>query len=380
MAAATAATTTAIQDESVFKHSLCGYSWGDLTSALMKNIAAGNMLKAQRWAAEFICSESGLGRLEALLLHAWAAHIGPHNAPGWPQTWLKSIQHIRALWAKSGGDIRTVRNTPSVRQSVAEAVAWLVLASKKPLPTLPKPDDCFRESEAMRARLQAGGGAGDQAGTRRVWVQHSDGHDLKTIANEFEAALRGNQPTRMLFWLIWLCTLDTQKDCPTIKDRAPPQVTGKQRKSVLWFLTSLLEDLIKEFRVFDINQLNTLLELLGITWMKLAARGRRDVLAALSLSIQDKCARQLTFPPPPEPPMAGMRSAMADVDIIYAEIAAEAKRFLAEMPQITGLTAEAAAAAAQAARLAAIKKSIPNSMDKLTMAYNAVPGLNPKTM
>ncbi len=150
------------------KHSLCGYSWGDLTSALLKNIAAGNMVRAQRWAAEFICSESGLGRLEAVLFHAWALYVGPQQAPGWPLAWLKSIQHIRSLWAKSGGDIRTVRNTPSVRQSAAEAVAWLVLTTKKPLPTLPKPEDCFRESEAMRIRLKNGGGAGDQASVKRV--------------------------------------------------------------------------------------------------------------------------------------------------------------------------------------------------------------------
>lgn len=373
------AASTAVVDLSL-KHSLCGYSWGDLQSALLKNIAAGNMRKAQRWAAEFICSETGLGRLEALLFHAWGLHIGPANAPGWPQAWLKSIQHIRSLWAKSGGDIRTVRNTPSVRQSVAEAVAWLVLAPKKPLPALPKPDDCFRESEAMRARLQSGGGAGDQAATRRVWAQNGDGHDLKTIGNELEAALRGNQPARMLFWLVWLCTLDTQKDCPAVKDRAPPTVTGKQRKSVLWFLTALLEDLIKEFRVLDSYQLGAVLDLLGITWMKLAPRGRRDVLASLSLAIQDRCLRALTYPPPPEPPHAGIRSAMADVDVLYAEIAAEAKRFVAEMPQITGLTAEAAAAAAEAARLASIKRSLPNSMDKLAIAYSAVPGLIPKPM
>lgn len=359
-----------------FKHSLCGYSWGDLTGALLKNIAAGNMQKAQRWAAEFVCSESGLGRLEAILFHVWALHTSPYNAPGWPQAWLKSVQHIRSLWSKSGGDIRTVRNTPSVRQSVAEAVAWLVLAPKKPLPPMPKPDDCFRESEAMRARLQAGGGSGDQAATKRVWKQDGDGHDLKTIANEFEAALRGNQPARMLFWIIWLCTLDTQKECPSVKDRASNNITGKQRKSVLWFLSALLEDLLREFRLFDSNQLNAIFELLGHTWVKLAPRGRRDILASLGLAIQERCAQRLIFPPSPEPPYAGIHSAMAEIDTIYAEIAAEAKRFIAETPQITGLTTEAAAAAAEATRIASIKKSLPTSMDKLAIAYSAVPGLN----
>lgn len=372
------ATGLTIAETAALKHSLCGYSWGDLTTALLKNIAAGNMQRAQRWAAEFICSESGLGRLEAVLFHAWALYVGPTQAPGWPQAWIKSIQHIRSLWSKSGGDIRTVRNTPSVRQSAAEAVAWLILAPKKTLPTLPKSEDCFRESEAMRLRLRNGGGAGDQASVRRVWAQNSDGHDLKTIGNEFEAALRGNQQNRMLFWIVWLCTLDSQKDCPSVKERAPAEVTGKQRKSVLWFLSAVLDDLMREMRMCESPDIQATFDLLGITWQKLAPRGRRDVLACLAAGLQERCAKPLTYPAPPAPPHGGIRSAMADIDKIYAEIAAEAKRFIAETPQITGLTVEAAAAAAEAARLASIKRSLPNSMDKLAIAYSAVPGLLPK--
>jgi hypothetical protein len=357
------------------KHSICGYSWGDLGGALSKCIATGNMQRAQRWAAEFICSETGLGRLEALLFHTWALHVGTQQAPGWPLLWLKNSKHIRDLWAKSGGDIRTVRNTPSVRQSVAEAVAWLVLVPKKTLPALPKSEDCFRESEAMRARLRNGGGAGDQAATRRVWAENSDGHDLKTIGNEFEAALRGNQQARMLFWIIWLCTLDTQKECPNVKERAPVHVTGKQRKSVLWFLGALIEDLMREIRICETPDIQAIFELLGQTWMKLAPRGRRDVLASLAVGLQERSAKPLTFAPPPPMPQAGIRSAMADIDGIYAEIATEAKKFIAETPQITGLTAEAAAAAAEAARLASLKRSIPTSMDKLAIAYTVVPGM-----
>jgi hypothetical protein len=362
------------------KISLCGYSWGDLGNALNRAISSGDMHRAQRWGAEFACSEGGLGRLEAILFHAWAIHVGPLQAPGWPLAWLKSIQHIRMMWGKSGGDIRTVRNTPSVRQSVAEAVAWLVLAVKKPLPKMPKPEDCYRESEAMRSRLRAGGGAGDQLATRRIWCEKGDGHDLKTIGNELEAALRGNLRDRLLFWIVWLATLDTQKDCPSIKERAPAQITSKsQRKSVLWFLSALIEDILHELRVFTETDERAIFDLLGTTWTKLGSKGRRDVLTALAISAQERVAKALVFAPHPPPPHAGIRSAMSEIDKIYAEIANEARRFLAEMPTITGLTPESAAAASEAARMQHLKRSLPTSLDKIAMAYSAaIPGTTKK--
>jgi hypothetical protein len=357
-------------------HTLCGYSWADVGTALHRAIAANDMRTAQRWAAEFVCSEGGLGRLEAVLFHAWSVHVGPTQAPGWPLGWLKNIQHIRILWQRSGGDIRSVRNTPSVRQSVAESVAWLVLCKpKKSLPKLPKPEDCFRESEAMRKRLQSGGGAGDQKSVRTVWKIGEDGHDLKTIGNELEAALRTNQHARMLFWIVWFATLDTQKEMPSVKERAPAEVVGKQRKSVLWFLYALLQDIMYESRTFARQDADAMFDLLAVTWMKLGSRGRRDVMAAIAIALQERCANPLTFAAPPDPPTAGMKTAMSEVDVLYAEIAEEAKRFVPETPQITGLTAEAAVAAAEAARLQSLKKSLPTSMDKLTIAFNTVQGI-----
>jgi len=353
------------------KHTLCGYSWGDVSSALQKAIASADMGRAQRWAAELVCSEGGLGRLEATLYHAWANYVGVFQAPGWCQTWLKNIQHIRILWARSGGDIRTIRNTPSVRQSVAEAVAWLVLATKKPLPTLPKSEDCFRESEAMRARLRNGGGAGDQVSTRRVWVPGQDGYDLRTIGNELEAALRSQQNSRLLFWIVWLLTLDTQKECPPTKDRAPPDVAGKARKSVVWFLVAVYKDLLDEFRCLPAEDAKCMFDLLGVTWSKLGTRGRRDVLACIGLFLQDRGRASQTLsltgtPAPAKPPVDGIRAAMSNVDELYAEIAEEARRFVAETPHITHLTAESAAFST-AQRMA--KTSALTSTDKLSLAY-----------
>ncbi len=346
------------------KHTLCGYGWGDVGGALTKSIAAGDMTKSQRWAAELVCSPGGLGRLEAHLFHIWAQMLGPGLAPGWPQVWIKNIQHIRLIWSKAGGDIRVVRNTPSVRQAVAEAVSWLVLGVKRALPAIPKPEDCFRESEAMRARLRSGGGAGDQVACRRVWVGGQDGHDLKTIGNELEAALRANQAPRMLFWIVWLLTLDTQKEVPPVKERAPPELTGKQRKSVAWFLVALLKDLLEEARCMPAEDMRCMWELFATTWMKLGTKGRRDVFVALAIYAQEKHQKSLSLiaTAPPTPPIEGMKAAMSAVDELYAEIAEEARRFIAETPHITHLTPEAAA-------YAAAKKPIMGSMDRLALAY-----------
>jgi hypothetical protein len=365
MSAAAAHGSGATPNTTKTTHTICGYGWGDVQGALQRAITAANMDLAQRWAAELVCSEGGLGRLEAVLFHIWAAYVGLTNAPGWPQTWFKNIQHIRLIWSRAGGDIKAVRNTPSVRQSVAEVVAWLVLAPKRNLPALPKPEDCFRESEAVRARIRSGAGAGDQLVTKRIWAAGQDGPDLKTVGNELEAALRGNQTTRLLFWTIWLLTLDTLKDAPTVKERAPPEITGKQRKSVAWFLVEMCKEFLADLRVLTGEDLRGVFDTLVTTWAKLGAKGRRDVLVALLLFIQERSQKSLTLiaPPPPKPPIAAMQGAMASVDKYYTEIAEEARRFIAETPEITGLTPEAAIA-----RQVAKAKPL-TSTDKLAMAY-----------
>lgn len=347
------------------KHTLCGYAWGDTTNALMRAIGTADMGRAQRWAAELVCSELGLGRLEAVLFHAWALHVGP-GLPGWPRTWYNTIHNLRHYWTKSGGDIKAVRNTPVVRQLVAEAVATLVLASKKPLPALPKADDCFKEAEAMRARLLKGGGVGDQFATRRVWVAGSDGPDLKTVCNEMEAALRANQVPRMLFWIIWMVTLDTQADAPIGKERGPAHLTPKQRKSLLWFLIAVLKELADEGAFLSVEERNGLFGTLELTWNKLGAKGRRDAIVAIALSVQEHLQRRgslaLTTPAITVPSHDAVKRATYMIDDVYKSIAIEAKKFLLETPKMVGLTREAAEAAAKpAAKL--------NSMDKLAVAY-----------
>jgi hypothetical protein len=221
----------------------------------------------------------------------------------------------------------------------------------------------------MRARIRNGGGAGDQVSVKRIWVSGQDGVDLKTIGNELEASLRGNQIPRMLFWIVWFLTLDTQKECPPVKERCPPDIKGKQRKSVLWFLSALLKDLMEEGRVVSAEDLKAIFTVLHHTWMKLGTKGRRDVLAALALFTQERSQKTLLLPPTPAIPQPGMRDAMSKVDTLYVEIAQEAKKFIAETPQITELTKEAAEAKARAEALAAAKKKL-TSNEKLDIAYS----------
>ena len=99
----------------------------------------------------------------------------------------------------------------------------------------------------------------------------------------------------------------------------------------------------------------------------MGTKGRRDVFVALAVFLQERCQKSLTLmvPPTPKPPFDEMRAAMATVDALYAEIAEEARRFVAETPHITGLTAEAANAVYT-------KKALPTSLDRLSVAYGLV--------
>ena len=350
------------------KHTLCGYAWGDVTGSLLRGVGTADMTRSLRWSAELICSDLGLGRLEAILMHAWAIHVGS-ALPNWPKTWYNTIHQLRSYWTKSGGDIKAVRNTPIVRQYVAEAVATLVLAAKKPIPTLPTSSDCFREAEAMRLRLRAGGGVGDQIATRRVWVPGQDGVDLRTIGNEMEAALRSNQIQRLLFWIIWMVTLDSQNDAPPAKERGPAHLTPKQRKSLLWFLVDVLKEIANDGAFLSVEDRTGLFGTLELTWNKLGSRGRRDVLVAIALAVQDHLQRRgsLTLTGIPAPPtVSAVRAATSTIDAIYSGIAEEARRFVLERPQMVGLTQEALQAQAQAA-----KPKI-STLDKMSLVYSLV--------
>jgi hypothetical protein len=347
------------------KHTLCGYAWGDVVTALVKSIGSADMTRSLRWSAELVCSEMGLGRLEATLVHAWALHIGPAH-PGWVRTWYHYVQQLRQFWEKTGGDIKAIRNTPVVRQMVAEAVAALVLAAKRPLPDLPTAADCFREAEAMRQRIRAGGGVGDQPATRRVWTAGHDGLDLRTIGNELEAALRSGQASRLLFWIVWILTLEKQEDAPPVRERGPAHVSVRQRKSLVWYLVAILKEIANEGAYLSVEERAGLFKCFEITYAKLGEKGRRDMLVALSLSIQEHVTRRgvpSISGPTALPTLLEIRGATSTIDTIYSGIAAEARRYVLEVPKIVGLTKEDET-------VTVIKRTKINSTDKLALAYS----------
>lgn len=347
------------------KHTLCGYAWSDVQTALVRAIGTADMARAQRWGAELVCSEQGLGRLEAILFHAWALHVGTAY-PGWCRMWYTSIEQLRAMWARSGGDTKAIRNTPTVRQAVGEAIAALVLSAKKPLPTLPTAADCFREAEGMRSRLKAGGGVGDQVVTRRLWTTGQDGGDLKTIGNELEASLRTAQTSRLLFWITWFFTLEAQTDAPLAKERGPAHLSTKARKSLLWFLVALLKELAHEGAFLSVDERYAMFGILELTWPKLGVKGRRDAVAAIALCIQDHLLRRsgaLSLTGSSSGPALGtVRSAITNLDQMYSNIGEEARRFLLEVPKLVGMSGTAEPVA----------KPRVSSQDKVALAYSLI--------
>jgi hypothetical protein len=346
-------------------HTLCGYAWGDVVNTLVKSIGAADMTRALRWSAELVCSEMGLGRLEAALVHAWALHIGPSHS-GWARTWYHHVLQIRQFWERTGGDIKAIRNTPVVRQMVAEAVAGLVLSAKRSLPDLPTAADCFREVEAMRQRIRAGGGVGDQPATRRVWTPGHDGLDLRTIGNELEAALRSGHAQRLLFWIVWILTLEKQEDSPQVRERGPAHISAKQRKSLVWYLIAILREIANEGAYLSMEERAGLFGCFEICYAKLGEKGRRDMLASLALSIQEHVTRRGTpsiSGPVAIPSAVEIRGATMGIDGIYSGIAAEARRYVLEVPRLVGLTAEDET-------VTVIKRTKITSTDKLAIAYS----------
>lgn len=303
------------------KKTICGYSWNDVYSALTRSIANGNMRPAQRWGAELLCSQTGVSRLEAELFAIWAEHVG--SALGkWPALWQSNITVFRDEWVKSGGDNTVFRNNSNIRNRIAECIGYLVVASKRPRPSLPKATDVFKEADAVRARLQGGGASADQVSTQRVWDSREDAPTMRTLGNELEASIRTAQTSRALFWLVWIMTLDGQKVRPNIKERAPSHVQGKARKNLAWFILALLNDIAASG--FDAAQcIKQTIDCLQVVWIRLGAKHRREVLGTVIVML---CERVKSAPFEVRNPFEcldtrSIRTAIEDIDTIYEEVA-----------------------------------------------------------
>jgi hypothetical protein len=334
---------------------ICGYSWNDVQSDLMKSIAAADMTRAQRWAAELVCSEGGLSRLEATLLHTWARFINVAS-PGWISQWMNHVYHIRQAWNRSGGDIKSVRNTPDVRTRVSEAIAWLVLSNKHPLPVIPSKADCEKEADAVRERIKSGRGAPDQVSVRAVWLPEIDGKDLLCLGNEFEESLRSGQTTRTMFWLTWFMALDSQASCPPCKERGPNDLTARARRSLAWFLVAILRKIagvshaggVPMAQLISIPSLNEniarALNCYESCWQRLSAKGRKETLAGIILLIIDYIQRQTTglsmvgnhiIYTPSGTTLSVVSSV---IDTIYVQIAEEARQYEENLIRVGGVT------------------------------------------
>ena len=307
------------------KKTLCGYTWTDIYSALNRGIGKGEMNSSQRWAAELLCSETGVSRLEAILLAIWAEHVNSALA-SWPAIWHVSVNMFRDQWMKAGGDNRTFRNNPNIRNRIAECVGYLVVSSKKPRATLPKSSDVMKEAEAIKTRLQSGGASPDQPATQRVWDSHEDAPTLRTLGNELEAAIRTAQTTRALFWLVWILTLDGQKTRPNIKERAPEHIQGKSRKSLAWFIWCLLKDMAEKGLDYQ-DTISQTLDCMIIVWTRLGARYRKEVFGTIIIML---CERVKSMPMEIRQPVhcldiRHIKTAMTNLDTIYEDIARDMK-------------------------------------------------------
>lgn len=304
---------------------ICGYSWSDIYTALSRAIGNGDMKRAQRWSAELLCSETGVSRLEAILLAIWSEHVGSALA-AWPAVWHSHIATLRNEWIRAGGDNRIFRNSPSIRHKIAECVGYLVVAAKRPRPNIPKSTDVFKEAESVKQRIHGGGASPDQPSTRRVWDTREDAPSLRTLGNELEASIRGAQTSRALFWLVWILTLDGQKSHPATKDRAPVNIQGKSRKSLAWFLMALFQDMARNG--LDVNScIQKTLDCTIIVWMRLGSKYRREVFATLIVML---CERVKSASIEVRQPMdcvdnRPIRASIEEIDAVYTEIATDMK-------------------------------------------------------
>jgi hypothetical protein len=307
------------------KKTICGYAWTDVYSTLGRSIGNSDMKRAQRWAAELLCSETGVSRLEAILFAIWAEHVGAAMAQ-WPALWHTSISVLRTEWMRAGGDNKAFRNMPAIRNRIAECVGYLVVAAKRPRPSMPKSTDVFKEAEAVKTRLHGGGASPDQISTQRVWDTREDAPTMRTLGNEIEASIRTAQTPRALFWLVWILTLDGQKTRPAIKERAPLHIQGKARKSLAWFIVAILKDMAQNGLDSQMC-IKQIIECLELVWIRLGPRYRREVIGTIVVML---CERVKSAPFEARKPhecvdTRSVRASIEDIDSVYEEVARDMK-------------------------------------------------------
>jgi hypothetical protein len=117
-------------------------------------------------------------------------------------------------------------------------------------------------------------------------------------------------------------TLDSQKNRPVIKDRAPSNIQGAGRKCLGWFILELLQDMATHGLDAG-NCIKQIIDAIKTVWPRLGSKYRREVMGSIVVIL---CERVRSGPIETREPHTCLdtrpiRAAIEDIDTIYEEIA-----------------------------------------------------------
>jgi hypothetical protein len=117
-------------------------------------------------------------------------------------------------------------------------------------------------------------------------------------------------------------TLDSQKNRPSIKDRAPANIQGAKRKCLDWYILAILYDMAK-YGLDSGNCLLNIIDCIQTVWVRLGSKYRREVIGTVVVIL---CERVKSAPLEIRPPhecldTRPIRAAIEDIDKVYEEIA-----------------------------------------------------------
>jgi hypothetical protein len=117
-------------------------------------------------------------------------------------------------------------------------------------------------------------------------------------------------------------TLDSQKNRPVIKDRAPTNIQGAGRKCLGWFILELLNDMAT-YGLDSGNCIKQIIDAIKTVWPRLGSKYRREVMGSIVVIL---CERVRSGPIEIRQPhecldTRPIRAAIEDIDTIYEELA-----------------------------------------------------------
>jgi hypothetical protein len=117
-------------------------------------------------------------------------------------------------------------------------------------------------------------------------------------------------------------TLDTQKNRPVIKDRAPSNIQGAGRKCLGWFILALLQDMAVN-GLDSGNCIKQIIDAINTVWPRLGSKYRKELMGSIVVIL---CERVRSGPIEIRQPhecldTRPIRAAIEDINTIYEEIA-----------------------------------------------------------